>query len=113
MCFCLPPLLSPVVTQQLKKKLTKCFISPCQTAGFCAGSVYGDLNAQPEAQVSCEMFKVQVQEAVKNDLFSESIVFFYESDCYIQGICFGVVMHETQNSQNVFITYTFLQFLEL
>uniref|UniRef100_A0A8D3CUX1 Fetuin-B-like n=1 Tax=Scophthalmus maximus TaxID=52904 RepID=A0A8D3CUX1_SCOMX len=30
-----------------------------QTAGFCAGSVRGDVNIHPDVQVSCEMFKVQ------------------------------------------------------
>ncbi|XP_008297894.1 alpha-2-HS-glycoprotein [Stegastes partitus] len=33
--------------------------SDTETAGFCTGSVHGDMNADPEAQVSCEMFKIQ------------------------------------------------------
>lgn len=33
-----------------------------QTAGFCAGSVYGDMGVHPDVQVSCEMFKIKVQE---------------------------------------------------
>ncbi|XP_059196448.1 fetuin-B [Centropristis striata] len=33
--------------------------SDTETAGFCAGSVRKDLNAHPEVQVSCEMFKAQ------------------------------------------------------
>ncbi|CAL8306324.1 unnamed protein product [Lota lota] len=33
--------------------------SDTQTAGFCAGSVYGDLEINPEVQISCEMFKLQ------------------------------------------------------
>ncbi|KAI3368541.1 hypothetical protein L3Q82_025549, partial [Scortum barcoo] len=33
--------------------------SDTETAGFCAGSVHGDLYAHPDVQVSCEMFKVQ------------------------------------------------------
>ncbi|XP_041792072.1 alpha-2-HS-glycoprotein [Chelmon rostratus] len=33
--------------------------SDTETAGFCTGSVYGDLNGHSDAQVSCEMFKVQ------------------------------------------------------
>ncbi|GAA6221343.1 alpha-2-HS-glycoprotein-like [Lates japonicus] len=33
--------------------------SDTETAGFCTGSVYGDMNDQPDVQVSCEMFKVQ------------------------------------------------------
>nr|XP_046246796.1 alpha-2-HS-glycoprotein [Scatophagus argus] len=33
--------------------------SDTETAGFCAGSVHGDLNVHPDVQVSCEMFKVQ------------------------------------------------------
>ncbi|KAM6921287.1 alpha-2-HS-glycoprotein isoform 2-T2 [Xenentodon cancila] len=34
-------------------------ISDTQTAGFCTGSVHGDMNDHPDVQVSCEMFKVQ------------------------------------------------------
>lgn len=30
-----------------------------ETAGFCAGSVHGDINFHPDIQVSCEMFKAQ------------------------------------------------------
>ncbi|XP_069560863.1 fetuin-B isoform X1 [Brachyistius frenatus] len=30
-----------------------------ETAGFCTGSVHGDMNAHPDVKVSCEMFKVQ------------------------------------------------------
>ncbi|XP_029356053.1 alpha-2-HS-glycoprotein [Echeneis naucrates] len=30
-----------------------------ETAGFCAGSVHGDIKINPEVQVSCEMFKIQ------------------------------------------------------
>ncbi|XP_015237335.1 PREDICTED: fetuin-B-like [Cyprinodon variegatus] len=33
--------------------------SDTQTAGFCTGSVYGDLNNYPDVKVSCEMFKIQ------------------------------------------------------
>ncbi|XP_070765678.1 alpha-2-HS-glycoprotein [Enoplosus armatus] len=33
--------------------------SDTETAGFCTGSVHGDLNVHPDVQVSCEMFKVQ------------------------------------------------------
>ncbi|KAJ3599279.1 hypothetical protein NHX12_033242 [Muraenolepis orangiensis] len=33
--------------------------SDTQTAGFCAGSVFGDLEINPEVQISCEMFKLQ------------------------------------------------------
>ncbi|XP_041647525.1 fetuin-B [Cheilinus undulatus] len=33
--------------------------SDTETAGFCAGSVRGDLHVHPEVHVSCEMFKVQ------------------------------------------------------
>nr|XP_061790697.1 alpha-2-HS-glycoprotein-like [Nerophis lumbriciformis] len=33
--------------------------SDTETAGFCTASVYGDLHAQPEVQVSCEIFKTQ------------------------------------------------------
>ncbi|XP_023250281.1 fetuin-B-like [Seriola lalandi dorsalis] len=33
--------------------------SDTETAGFCAGSVHGDINTHPDVQVSCEMFKVQ------------------------------------------------------
>ncbi|XP_061594647.1 alpha-2-HS-glycoprotein isoform X2 [Cololabis saira] len=33
--------------------------SDTQTAGFCTGSVHGDMNHHPDVQVSCEMFKVQ------------------------------------------------------
>ncbi|XP_010743692.3 alpha-2-HS-glycoprotein [Larimichthys crocea] len=33
--------------------------SDTETAGFCTGSVHGDLNVHPDVQVSCEMFKIQ------------------------------------------------------
>ncbi|KAG7242311.1 hypothetical protein INR49_023987 [Caranx melampygus] len=33
--------------------------SDTETAGFCAGSVHGDINAHADVRVSCEMFKVQ------------------------------------------------------
>ncbi|KAM7388179.1 hypothetical protein PAMP_024373 [Pampus punctatissimus] len=33
--------------------------SDTETAGFCAGSVHGDINISPDVHVSCEMFKVQ------------------------------------------------------
>ncbi|KAM7409813.1 hypothetical protein PAMA_001354 [Pampus argenteus] len=33
--------------------------SDTETAGFCAGSVHGDMNINPDVHVSCEMFKVQ------------------------------------------------------
>lgn len=33
--------------------------SDTETAGFCTGSARGDINADPEVQVSCEMFKIQ------------------------------------------------------
>ncbi|XP_031725629.1 fetuin-B [Anarrhichthys ocellatus] len=33
--------------------------SDTETAGFCAGSVHGDLKVNPDVQVSCEMFKKQ------------------------------------------------------
>ncbi|KAL7396767.1 hypothetical protein ABVT39_011435 [Epinephelus coioides] len=33
--------------------------SDTETAGFCVGSVHGDLNVHPDVQVSCEMFKAQ------------------------------------------------------
>ncbi|XP_071342539.1 alpha-2-HS-glycoprotein [Trachinotus anak] len=33
--------------------------SDTETAGFCAGSVHGDMNTLPDVQVSCEMYKVQ------------------------------------------------------
>lgn len=39
--------------------------SDTQTAGFCTGSVHGDLNFNPEAQVSCEMFKAQNVDLVR------------------------------------------------
>uniref|UniRef100_A0A3B3YI60 Cystatin fetuin-B-type domain-containing protein n=1 Tax=Poecilia mexicana TaxID=48701 RepID=A0A3B3YI60_9TELE len=29
------------------------------TAGFCTGSVYGDMSKHPDVQVSCEMYKIQ------------------------------------------------------
>uniref|UniRef100_A0A3B5LFF1 Cystatin fetuin-B-type domain-containing protein n=1 Tax=Xiphophorus couchianus TaxID=32473 RepID=A0A3B5LFF1_9TELE len=32
------------------------------TAGFCAGSVYGDVSKYPDVQVSCEMYKIQVHD---------------------------------------------------
>ncbi|KAM4628623.1 fetuin-B [Polymixia lowei] len=33
--------------------------SDTETAGFCAGSVHGNMAVHPEVQVSCEMFKLQ------------------------------------------------------
>ncbi|XP_054459454.1 fetuin-B [Anoplopoma fimbria] len=33
--------------------------SDTETAGFCAGSVHGDLKVNPDVKVSCEMFKAQ------------------------------------------------------
>ncbi|XP_054906744.1 fetuin-B [Poeciliopsis prolifica] len=33
--------------------------SDTQTAGFCTGSVYGDVSKHPDVQVSCEMYKIQ------------------------------------------------------
>ncbi|XP_056133912.1 fetuin-B [Lampris incognitus] len=33
--------------------------SDTETAGFCTGAVYGDMNAHPDAQTSCEMYKLQ------------------------------------------------------
>ncbi|XP_071398560.1 alpha-2-HS-glycoprotein [Centroberyx affinis] len=33
--------------------------SDTETAGFCAGSVHGDMDVHPDVQVSCEMFKLQ------------------------------------------------------
>ncbi|XP_077573400.1 fetuin-B [Stigmatopora nigra] len=33
--------------------------SDTETAGFCTASVHGDLHAQPDVQVSCEIFKTQ------------------------------------------------------
>ncbi|XP_029906014.1 alpha-2-HS-glycoprotein [Myripristis murdjan] len=33
--------------------------SDTETAGFCAGSVHGDMDYHPDVQVSCEMFKLQ------------------------------------------------------
>ncbi|XP_003452404.2 fetuin-B [Oreochromis niloticus] len=33
--------------------------SDTETAGFCTGSVHGDMNTDPDVQTSCEMFKVQ------------------------------------------------------
>ncbi|KAE8294663.1 Alpha-2-HS-glycoprotein Fetuin-A Precursor [Larimichthys crocea] len=33
--------------------------SDTETAGFCTGSVHGDLIVHPDVQVSCEMFKIQ------------------------------------------------------
>ncbi|XP_068446161.1 fetuin-B [Clinocottus analis] len=33
--------------------------SDTETAGFCAGSVHGDMEVNPDVQVSCEMFKAQ------------------------------------------------------
>ncbi|XP_031139728.1 alpha-2-HS-glycoprotein [Sander lucioperca] len=33
--------------------------SDTETAGFCAGSVHGDLSVYPDVRVSCEMFKAQ------------------------------------------------------
>ncbi|XP_032381519.1 alpha-2-HS-glycoprotein [Etheostoma spectabile] len=33
--------------------------SDTETAGFCAGSVHGDLSGHPNVRVSCEMFKAQ------------------------------------------------------
>uniref|UniRef100_A0A3P8SY18 Si:ch211-262h13.5 n=1 Tax=Amphiprion percula TaxID=161767 RepID=A0A3P8SY18_AMPPE len=33
--------------------------SDTETAGFCTGSARGDVNADPEVQVSCEMYKIQ------------------------------------------------------
>ncbi|XP_041862989.1 fetuin-B [Melanotaenia boesemani] len=33
--------------------------SDTETAGFCTGSVHGDINNNPDVQVSCEMFKIQ------------------------------------------------------
>ncbi|XP_061883527.1 fetuin-B [Entelurus aequoreus] len=33
--------------------------SDTETAGFCTGSVHGDLHDHPDVQVSCEMFKIQ------------------------------------------------------
>uniref|UniRef100_A0A3Q0RWS1 Si:ch211-262h13.5 n=1 Tax=Amphilophus citrinellus TaxID=61819 RepID=A0A3Q0RWS1_AMPCI len=40
-----------------QKYIIKCLISFSQTAGFCTGSVHGDMNVDPDAQTSCEMFK--------------------------------------------------------
>ncbi|KAG8003352.1 Alpha-2-HS-glycoprotein [Nibea albiflora] len=39
--------------------------SDTETAGFCTGSVHGDLNAHPDVQVSCEMFKIQSVDVLK------------------------------------------------
>uniref|UniRef100_A0A8C7WUE4 Si:ch211-262h13.5 n=1 Tax=Oryzias sinensis TaxID=183150 RepID=A0A8C7WUE4_9TELE len=36
-----------------------------QTAGFCTGSLLGDMNELPDAQVSCEMFKLQNVDVVR------------------------------------------------
>nr|XP_057929324.1 fetuin-B [Doryrhamphus excisus] len=33
--------------------------SDTETAGFCTGSVHGDIHDHPDVQVSCEMFKIQ------------------------------------------------------
>ncbi|KAL3047111.1 hypothetical protein OYC64_021356 [Pagothenia borchgrevinki] len=33
--------------------------SDTETAGFCAGSVHGDMGVHPDVQVSCEMFKIK------------------------------------------------------
>ncbi|XP_028259989.1 alpha-2-HS-glycoprotein [Parambassis ranga] len=33
--------------------------SDTETAGFCTGSVHGDVDTHPDARVSCEMFKIQ------------------------------------------------------
>ncbi|XP_070689044.1 fetuin-B [Pempheris klunzingeri] len=38
--------------------------SDTETAGFCAGSVHGDLDFDPDVQVSCEMFKAQNVDAL-------------------------------------------------
>ncbi|CAN9500986.1 unnamed protein product [Ophioblennius macclurei] len=39
--------------------------SDTETAGFCTGSVYGRLDLNADAQVSCEMFKTQNVDAVR------------------------------------------------
>uniref|UniRef100_A0A668ADB0 Si:ch211-262h13.5 n=1 Tax=Myripristis murdjan TaxID=586833 RepID=A0A668ADB0_9TELE len=42
------------------KKITRAS-AQVPTAGFCAGSVHGDMDYHPDVQVSCEMFKLQVE----------------------------------------------------
>ncbi|XP_074524753.1 fetuin-B [Halichoeres trimaculatus] len=50
------------------------------TAGFCAGSVRGDLYYHPEVHVSCEMFKVQSVDVLRpvqpqgHDLFPDLVI---------------------------------------
>ncbi|XP_004085629.2 alpha-2-HS-glycoprotein [Oryzias latipes] len=39
--------------------------SDTETAGFCTGSLLGDMNELPDAQVSCEMFKLQNVDVVR------------------------------------------------
>ncbi|KAM3875966.1 fetuin-B [Diretmus argenteus] len=39
--------------------------SDTETAGFCAGSVHGDVDFHPDVQVSCEMFKQQNVELLR------------------------------------------------
>ncbi|KAM4548931.1 fetuin-B [Odontesthes bonariensis] len=39
--------------------------SNTETAGFCTGSVHGNMNNHPDAQVSCEMFKVKNVDVVQ------------------------------------------------
>lgn len=50
--------------------------SSSQTAGFCVGSVHGNMKLNPDVQVSCEMFKVQVKHITDNKIFFFYIIFF-------------------------------------
>lgn len=40
-----------------------------QTAGFCTGSVHGELYHQPDIRVSCEMYKLQVEKSIKHTFY--------------------------------------------
>uniref|UniRef100_A0A087XAW9 Si:ch211-262h13.5 n=1 Tax=Poecilia formosa TaxID=48698 RepID=A0A087XAW9_POEFO len=46
--------------QQCPEENIKCItLKGFSTAGFCTGSVYGDMSKHPDVQVSCEMYKIQ------------------------------------------------------
>lgn len=49
---------------------------PPQTAGFCVGSVHGNMKLNPDVQVSCEMFKVQVKWNIKH-ITDKMWIFFF------------------------------------
>lgn len=45
----------------LPKLLLKVAPFPSQAAGFCVGSVHGNMKLKPDVHVSCEMFNVEVK----------------------------------------------------